>query len=135
MAEGFARHYGGEHVEVFSAGLKPSMVHSRAIAVMKEKGIDISGQCSKGLEEVPINEMDLVITLCGDAEERCPTFQERITRFHWPIQDPVQATGTEEEIIKKFREVRDEIDERVQGLLGKILRQNQARGKGQPFFP
>lgn len=135
MAEGFARHYGGEQVEVFSAGLEPSIIHPRAIAVMKEKGIDISSQRSKGLEEVPINEMDLVITLCGDAEERCPVFQERITRFHWPIQDPVQATGTEEEIIKKFKEVRDEIDERVQGLFGKILRQNQARDKGQPLFP
>lgn len=117
MAEGFARHLAGEQWEIYSAGLAPSRVNPRAIQVMSEIGIDIHKQWSKGLDAVPIAELDTVVTLCGDAEESCPTLPGKHTRIHWPLSDPAQATGTDEQIMTVFRAVRNEIEWRVQDLL------------------
>ena len=72
MAEAFARRYGGAIFDVYSAGLEPSRVNPRALAVMAEKGISLDGQWSKGLDDVPLAQMDLVVTLCDDADTRCP---------------------------------------------------------------
>ncbi len=113
MAEGFARHYGKGVLEVFSAGLFASMVHPRAIAVMKEIGIDISGQKSKGIDESLLKKMDIVITLCGSAEESCPWTPPEIRRIHWPIADPVGTIGSEEKIMNEFRKTRDEIKDKI----------------------
>jgi arsenate reductase len=113
MAEGFARHYGRGLIEPYSAGLLASRVHPRAIQVMKEVGIDISGQSSKEMDPDFLNQMDVVITLCGHAEATCPVTPPHIKRLHWPIDDPVSATGTEEEIMNAFRKARDEIKERI----------------------
>jgi arsenate reductase len=120
MAEGFAREYGKGIIEPFSAGLMASRVHTRAIEVMKEIGIDISGQSSKEIDPELLNQMDVVITLCGHAEASCPMTPPHIKRLHWPIDDPVGTVGTEEEIMNAFRKARDEIKEKVLKFIDEI---------------
>jgi arsenate reductase len=120
MAEGFAKVYGNNLIEVYSAGLMAAGVHRRAAAVMKEIGIDISGQVSKTIDESLLRQMDVVVTLCSYAENLCPSTPPDIRRIHWPIKDPVGTTGTEEEIMNDFRRARDEIKKRVQELIKEI---------------
>jgi len=120
MAEGFAKEFGKGLIEVHSAGLMAVGVHRRAIAVMQEIGIDISRQKSKEIDEGLLREMDIVVTLCGNAEETCPWTPPQIQRIHWPIKDPVGTVGTEVEIMKEFRRARDEIKERVMKLVEEI---------------
>jgi arsenate reductase len=117
MAEGFARALGGEKVEVYSAGLEPAGLNPRAVAVMAEAGIDISGQTSDPIDPEILNKADLIVTLCGDARDKCPVTPQTIRREHWPLPDPAKAEGEEEEIMAVFRSVRDEIRERVAKLL------------------
>jgi arsenate reductase len=117
MAEGFARELGKGLVEPYSAGLMAAGVHPRAVAVMKEIGIDISGQTSKEIDDVMLGKMDVVITLCGNAEEACPFTPPEIKRLHWPIKDPVGTVGKEEEIMREFRRARDEIKEEVSDFI------------------
>ena len=116
MAEGFARQLANHRYAIYSAGTDPKGVHPLAVRVMKEAGVDISKQQSKGLNDVPLDQIRHVITLCGDAEERCPTLPARAKRSHWPLTDPARATGDEETILRAFRQVRDEIEKRVRGL-------------------
>ncbi len=116
MAEGFARSMLTNGDRVFSAGTSPKVIHPLAISAMREVGIDISHQHSKGIEEIPLNEIDQLITLCGDAAETCPALPVKMERTHWPLPDPALATGDEEEIMKVFRQVRDDIRARVQAL-------------------
>lgn len=120
MAEGFARKLLPENVRVHSAGTEPKAVHPLAIQVMKEVGIDISDQGSKGLERVPLEKIDLVVTLCGEAAESCPTLAHETNRLHWPLPDPALAQGDKEAVLKTFRAVRDEIRARVEKLLSSI---------------
>jgi arsenate reductase len=120
MAEGFAREFGKGLIEVYSAGLFAAGVHRRAIAVMNEIGIDISKQKSKEINEDLLKQMDIIVTLCGNAEDSCPWTPPHIKRIHWPIQDPVGTVGTEEMIMKEFRRARDEIRERVQMLIKEL---------------
>ncbi len=121
MAEGFARTLGKAIVDTHSAGVDPAgYVHPKAIAAMKEAGIDISGQASKGIDQELLLKMDMVITLCGHAEETCPFTPPHIKREHWPIEDPVKAMGTEEEVMEKFRKARDEIRMRVENLIKEL---------------
>jgi len=98
-----------KNMEIFSAGLEPKGVHPMAIKVMQEVGIDISKQKSKNISEIPIDKIDLVVTLCGDAAERCPVFPGKVKKIHWEIENPAKAQGSEEEIVKVFRKVRDNI--------------------------
>ena len=93
MAEAFARRYGGDIFYVYSAGLEPSHINPRAVAVMAEKGISIEGQWSKGLDDVPLAQTDLVITLCDDADARCPAVYGRLGRRHWSLPDPAKASA------------------------------------------
>ncbi len=109
MAEGFARKMLPKNVEIFSAGLEPKGVHPIAIKVMQEVGIDISKQESKNTSEIPLDKIDIVITLCGDAAERCPVFPGKVERIHWEIEDPAKAKGSEKEITQLFRRIRDKI--------------------------
>jgi len=120
MAEGFAKEFGKGLIEVHSAGLMSAGVHRRAIAVMKEVGIDISKQKSKAIDENLLKKMDIIVTLCGNAEESCPWTPPNIKRIHWPIEDPVGTIGTEEEIMSEFRRARDEIKERVKKLIEEL---------------
>ncbi len=122
MAEGFARYWGGPQVEAFSAGTEPAQqVHPRALQVMAEKGIDLSSHSPKRVDEFLALPLDAVITVCGDAEERCPSFPGSVHREHWPIPDPARATGSEEEILAFFRQVRDDIEQRVRSFLRAAL--------------
>ncbi|MHB8880522.1 MAG: arsenate reductase ArsC [Thermodesulfovibrionales bacterium] len=122
MAEGFARELGLGLIEPYSAGLLPAgLVHPAAIAVMNEEGIDISGQSSKGIAPALLQQMDIIVTLCSNAEESCPVTPPEITRLHWPIDDPVNSIeeelGTEEEDLNKFRKARDEIKRKLVELV------------------
>ncbi len=120
MAEGFAREFGEGLIEPYSAGLMAAGVNPRAVEVMNEKGIDISRQRSKEIDERLLGDMDVIVTLCGNAEESCPVTPPSIRRIHWPIKDPVGTIGTEEEIMKEFRRARDEIQEKVRRLTGEL---------------
>jgi arsenate reductase len=120
MAERFAREFGKGLLEAYSAGLMAVGVHKRAITVMKEIGIDISNQKSKVIDEDLLKQMDIIVTLCGYAEDLCPRTSPEIKRIHWPIEDPVGMIGTEEEIMNEFRRARDEIKEKVQKLIEEI---------------
>ena len=116
MAEGFARAAG---VEAHSAGTEPDgYVHPMAIRVMAEKDIDIRGQTSNRLDLTFAQTMDVVITVCGEADEACPVIPHA-TRLHWPIVDPAKATGTPENRLAVFRSVRDDIARRINDLLKK----------------
>lgn len=117
MAEGFARYYGKGKVVAKSAGLEPKGLNPRAVQVMKEIGVDISMQRSKPISEDLIAETDIIITLCEDADERCPAPPARVEKIHWPIPDPAKAKGTEDEFLKAFRKIRDEIRERILSFL------------------
>jgi arsenate reductase len=117
MAEGLLRHMADDRFEVKSAGIIPSYVHPRAVQVMAELGIDISNQRSKHVREFTGQSFDYVISLCG--EDNCPSFIGEIgTSLHWPFPDPVSASGTEEEILQRFRSVRDAIKERLEEFVG-----------------
>ena len=120
MAEGFARELGKDIIEPYSAGLTPAGVNPMAIAVMKEIGIDISIQKSKAIDKELLKQMDIIITLCGHAEAMCPMTPPEIKKIHWPIDDPVGATGTEEEIMNAFRKARDEIKGEIVRLVSTL---------------
>lgn len=109
MAEGWLRHFVGERAEVASAGVETHGVNPRAVAVMAEAGIDISGHTSDHVDAYRGRDFDLVWTVCDSARERCPYFPAEAERVHRSFPDPAQATGTEEEVLDQFRAVRDEI--------------------------
>ncbi len=117
MAEGLARELGKERLEPHSAGLIPAGVHPRAIAVMNELGIDITGQKSKPIDERLLRTMDIIITLCDNAQEACPWTPAEVKKLHWSIKDPVGTKGREETIMKEFRRARDEIAEKIRVFL------------------
>lgn len=113
IAEGFGKKYLGDEWEVKSAGVEAHGLNPRAVETMAEAGIDISGQTSDILDMETMNRSDFIVTLCGDAADRCPITPPSIHREHWGFDDPAKATGTEEEIMAEFRRVRDEIGERI----------------------
>jgi len=118
MAEGFARSIGGDMVEVYSAGTAPTgMLSPEAVEVMREKGIDISGHYSKGIDEVPLDEMDVVVSMgCCSAGELCPLGFEG-KKVDWVVEDPIGKP------IEFFRRVRDGIEEKVRSLLDQLWRE------------
>ena len=117
MAEGYGRKLlDPDQVEIRSAGIETHGLNPRAVKVMEEDRIDITGQTSDLIDQNYFNEADLIITLCGDARDKCPTIPSGVSHEHWDLEDPAQATGTEEEILNRFRETRDLIKERVQTL-------------------
>jgi len=111
MAEGLLRHDAGDRFEVESAGTKPSRVRPEAIAVMKELGIDISGQRSKSVDEFRDQSFDYVFTVCDNANESCPIYPGHAKRFHHSFEDPAAVDGSEEQRLSAFRTVRDQIRE------------------------
>lgn len=113
MAEGFVKKMLSKDLNIFSAGLEPKGIHPMAVKVMQEIGLDISRQKSKNISEIPIGEIDIVITLCGDAAERCPVFPGKVKRIHWELEDPAKAQGSKEEIKKIFQNVRDKIKSHI----------------------
>ena len=109
LAEGYLRHFAGDKANVYSAGVETHGLNPRAIATMKEDGIDISGHSSNNILEYTGVEFDYVITVCDNAKERCPYFPSNAQKFHYNFPDPAKATGTEAEIEKAFNDVRDMI--------------------------
>lgn len=117
IAEGWAKYFGKEQVEVESAGVSPHGKNPRAITIMQQAGIDISNQESTLLTDEMINRSTLVITVCGHADEICPIMPKGVEKRHWPLSDPAKAEGTEEEIMAVFAASRDDIKQRVKDLL------------------
>jgi arsenate reductase len=114
MAEGLLRHLAGERFEVMSAGTEATHVRPLAMRAMAEVGVDISGQESKTLERYLGEPFDYVVTLCDEANEACPFFPGAKNRLHWSLEDPAQASGSEEERLAVFRRVRDELREHIE---------------------
>lgn len=117
MAEGLLRLLGGGRFAAFSAGTEATQVRPLAIRAMAEVGIDISGQQSKTLDRYLGEAFEAVITVCDDANEACPVFYGARRRLHWSLPDPSRATGTEEEQLAVYREVRDELRRRIEAEL------------------
>jgi len=114
MAEAWLRTFGGDPFEVFSAGLEPHGVNPYTIAVMDEVGYDMSDHRSKHIDDfIGKVDFDYLITVCGNADERCPVFPGMGTRLHWPFEDPAAYQGPEEQKIALFRQVREEIREKI----------------------
>ena len=109
IAEGYLKHFAGESANVYSAGVETHGVNPRAVLIMAEDHIDISGHTSNNIEEYMAIQFDYIITVCDNASERCPYFPSGSVRFHQNFPDPAKATGTEQEILEKFRSVRDMI--------------------------
>jgi arsenate reductase (thioredoxin) len=110
MAEGWLRHLAGNRYESLSAGAKPSgYVHPLAIKAMAEVGVDIVGQRSKSIDEFAGQKLDVLVTVCDNAREACPVFASAKRTVHHSFDDPAHATGPEEEKLRVFRRVRDEI--------------------------
>jgi arsenate reductase len=111
IAEGYLRHFANGKAEVYSAGIEAHGVNPRAIATMKEDGIDISKHTSNLVDEYITIPFDYVITVCDNANERCPVFPSSAKKFHHNFPDPAKAKGSEEEIMEQFRFVRRQIKE------------------------
>lgn len=120
MAEGWARQLGGELIEARSAGIEAHGQNPRAIAVMSDAGVDISGQESTQLTSEMLDWADLVVTVCGHADEHCPILPPSTQKQHWPIDDPAKASGDEEIVMVEFRACRDAIRRKVESLLIQI---------------
>ena len=120
MAEGFGKKYGEGEFEIYSAGVEAHGLNPRAVEIMKEAGIDISNHKSEIIDAELLNNSTYAITLCGDAEERCPYTPPHVKRLHWGLEDPAKATGTEEEIMATFRKVRDQVDKLVYNIIQEI---------------
>ena len=122
MAEAFLRIYGGDRFEAYSAGLEPKGIHPYTNRVMEEVGVSLSGQYSKHVGEYMGKiHFGYLITLCDEAEEKCPTtFPGMGRRIHWSFEDPSTFTGSEDEKLAKFREVRDQIQRHIKTWLAEV---------------
>ena len=119
MAEAFVRHYAADQFEAYSAGLDPKGLHPLTVQVMQELGLDLSGQYSKSFGEyLGKVHFAYVVTVCSDAEERCPSvFPGMGQRLHWPFEDPAAFSGTDNARLHKFRQVRDQINDQIRAWL------------------
>jgi len=120
MAEGWGRTLGGEGFAFGSAGIEAHGKNPRAIAVMAEAGVDIAAQESTRLTPEMLDWADLVVTVCGHADEHCPVLPAGTRKEHWPLSDPAKAEGSEEEVMAVFRATRDEVRERVAELVERL---------------
>lgn len=117
MAEGLLRNLAGGKFEVFSAGVKSTHVNPLAIKVMQEIGIDISKQYSKSVTEFLGQQFDYVVTVCDNARQTCPIFPGKYEKIHWNLEDPALAQGSEEDKIKVFRKIGDQIKHEIKAFL------------------
>ena len=120
MAEGWAKRHGSAEFEIQSAGIEAHGKNPRALAVMKEAGLDISNQESTKVNQNMLAQADLVVTVCGHADEHCPVLPTETKKEHWPLEDPAKALGSKEEIMQQFRVSRDDIEARVKVLLQRM---------------
>ena len=118
MAEAFLRKYANDKYEVYSAGLEAQGIHKYTKDVMHEIGIDISDQYSKPLDKyLGKKHFGIIITVCERAEQECPIFPGVSTRLYWPFDDPRAVEGSEQERLVKFREIRDQIEEKIKDFV------------------
>jgi len=120
MAEGWARTLGADDLQVQSAGIEAHGKNPRAIAVMQEAGVDIGTQASTQVSGDMLQAADLVVTVCGHADEHCPVLPPGTRKEHWPLEDPARAAGSEEQVMAVFRTSRDAIRQRVLDLLQRL---------------
>ena len=120
MAEGWARHFAGDRHTIQSAGLEAHGKNPRAIAVMREAGVDISGQESTPVTDAMLAAADIVVTVCGHADEQCPVIPAGVKKIHWPLSDPAKAAGSDDIVMEVFRASRDDIRQRVMTLLATL---------------
>lgn len=109
IAEGYLRHFAGDKAVIYSAGVETHGVNPKAIATMKEDGIDISSHTSNNIDEYRDINFDYVITVCDNAKERCPYFPTNAVKFHHNFPDPAKAVGSDDEVREEFRTVRSMI--------------------------
>ena len=121
IAEGYLRFFAETKAEVYSAGVETHGVNPRAIATMKDDGIDISNHTSNHIDEYVNIDFDFVITVCDNAKERCPFFPSKAKKFHYNFPDPAKATGTEVEIKEQFNLVRERIKEYCEKFVSENL--------------
>ena len=121
MAEGYLRHFANNKAKIDSAGIEIHGVNPKAIVIMKEDGIDISKHTSNNIDEYFDIDFDFVITVCDNAKESCPYFSTTAKKIHQNFPDPAKATGTEQEIMQQFREVREMIKEYCQKFVAENL--------------
>lgn len=117
IAEGYLRYFSNGKAAVFSAGIEKHGVNPKAIAVMKEDGIDISNHTSNNIDEYSNIDFDFVITVCDNANENCPIFPSKAKKFHYNFPDPAKVTGSEEEILDGFRKVREMVKQYCQTFI------------------
>lgn len=118
MAEGYLKDFVIGKAEVYSAGIEAHGVNPRAVAVMREDGVDISGHTSNNVDEYRDIDFDYIITVCDNAKERCPFFPSTSQKFHYNFPDPAKAKGSEDEIMDVFRGVRNQIKEYCRSFVG-----------------
>ena len=121
IAEGYLRKFAGDKANIYSAGIETHGVNPRAIATMKEDGIDISKHTSNNVDEYANIDFDYIITVCDNAKEACPVFPSKAKKFHFNFPDPAKTTGTEEEIMAQFRAVREMIKDYTQNFVKENL--------------
>lgn len=124
MAEAFLRKYAGDHLDAYSAGTFPKEINPLTIRVMNEVGVDMSGHRSKDLKEylgrLPVR---VLVIVCSDADQTCPAIWPGVlSRLHWLFEDPAALEGTEEEKLAKFRQVRDQIDQKIQEWVAQVVK-------------
>lgn len=121
IAEGYLRHFAGDKAEVYSAGVETHGVNLKAIAVMKDDGIDISNHTSNNIDEYYDIPFDYIITVCDNAKENCPFFPSQAQRFHYNFPDPAKAQGTPDEVMQEFVKVRNMIKEYCRDFISENL--------------
>ncbi len=121
IAEAFARHYYGSLYEIHSAGIEAHGLNPKAVEVIAEEGIDMKDHHSKTLDALKDYDFDLIVTVCGDAHEKCPTYLKKGKVIHKGFPDPAKAEGSDEELMNQFRVVRDEIRVFIQNDLLKLI--------------
>ncbi len=123
MAEGYLKHFAKDNATIYSAGVETHGVNPRAIAIMKEDGIDISTHTSNHLDEYLDVQFDYIITVCDNAKEKCPFFPGKTERLHYNFFDPSKVEGTEEEMHTAFTKTRNQIKEYCKDFVGKTISQ------------
>ena len=122
IAEGYLRHFAGDKAEIYSAGIETHGVNPKAIEIMKRDGIDISAHTSNNVNEYLDIDFDYVLTVCDNAKESCPYFPTNAVKMHYNFPDPAKATGSAEEVMEQFREVREMIRKYAQNFVNENLK-------------
>ena len=117
IAEGIMRQLAGDKFDVFSAGSHPSLVHPMSIKVMKEIGIDITSHTSDPISNFLSKNINIVVTVCDNADKVCPVFPGKVERIHWSIKDPFKGWGSDPDDLDNFTRTRDDLVERIKNFL------------------